>query len=87
MEPPWGGLEGSWRHAGNYIEPYWVILSDIGGGFSGALLEPSWAIMGALTPRAPPVQVQGAGVGGWATPIPEGEGGFRKRELIRPLTP
>ena len=50
-------------------------------------MEPSWAIMGALTPRAPPVQVQGAGVGGWATPIPEGEGGFRKRELIRPLTP
>ena len=26
LEPPWGGLEASWRHLGSYLEPSWALL-------------------------------------------------------------
>ena len=48
-------------------------MSDLGGhlGLSGALLEPSWAILGAPTPREPPRPGPGEGVGGGVkTPSP-----------------
>ena len=43
-----------------------AILSDLEGhlGLSEALLEPSWAILGALTPRGPRRPGPGEGVGG-----------------------
>ena len=51
----------------SYLEPCWAIMSDIGGhlGLSEALLEPSWAILGVLTPPSPP------------SPRPRGGGGGR----------
>ena len=51
--PSWGGLGASCRHVVSYLEPCWAILSDHGGhlGLSEAALEPSLAILGALTPR------------------------------------
>ena len=53
LKPSWGGLGASCRHVVSYLEPCWAILSDLGGhlGLSEALLEPSLAILGALTPR------------------------------------
>ena len=66
MEPSWGGLEGSWRRVENYLEPCWTILRDLGGhlGLSGALLEPSWAILDAAIGRPPPPPRPNAGRGG-----------------------
>ena len=82
MEPSWGGLEGSWRHVGSYLERSYFISSDLGGhlGLSGALLEPSWAILDALTPRGPPRPGPGEGVRGWGKPLPEGEEGKMEEE-------
>ena len=60
LEPSWGGLVGSWRRVENYLEPFWNPLRDLGChlGLSGALLEPSWAILEAPAPRETPLQVQ-----------------------------
>ena len=75
MEPSWGGLESSWMHVDSYPEPYWAILHDLGGhvDFSGALLEPSWAILGAPTLRGPPRLGPGGGGRGRENPLPEWE--------------
>ena len=75
-EPPWralwpiGAVLGrSWgllEHLGSHLEASWAILSHLGGhiGLSEALLEPSWAILDALTAREPPRPGPGEGVGG-----------------------
>ena len=82
----------------SYLEPCWAILSDLGGHleFSEALLEPSKAVLDALTARGPP-PVQGpgrgsrgggrVGGGGRGNPLPEGEEEGWKRNLPKPLTP
>ena len=82
LEPSWGDLEGSWRRVENYLEPCWTILRDLGGhlGLSGALLEPSWAILGALPPREWPRPGPGEGVGGGVNPSPKGKKGVGRRE-------
>ena len=51
LEPSWGGLGASWRHAGCHLEPSWAIVRHLGShlGRSGAALEPSWAILDILT--------------------------------------
>ena len=61
LKPSWGGLGASCRHVVSYLELCLAILSDLGGhfGISEALLEPSWAILGALTARGPPFQAKG----------------------------
>ena len=50
-------------------------MSDLGGnlGLSEALLEPSWAILDALTPRERPPPAPGEGVGGGINPSPKGK--------------
>ena len=55
MEPSCDPLGASWRHVGSCLEPSSAVLSHLGGhlGASEALLEPPWAILDALTPRAP----------------------------------
>ena len=53
MKPSWGRLEASWTCVGGYLDPSTAILGHLGGhlALSEALLEPSWAILDALTPR------------------------------------
>ena len=53
MKPSWGRLEASWTRVGGYLDPSTAILGHLGGhlALSEALLEPSWAILDALTPR------------------------------------
>ena len=60
MERSWGLLE----HLGNHLEASSAILSHLGGhlGLSEALLEPSWAILDALTARDRPRPGPGEGV-------------------------
>ena len=62
----------------SYDEPCWAILSDLGGhlGLSKALVEPSWAILGALTARDRPRPGPGEGVGGGVNPSPKGNKGL-----------
>eukprot|EP00959_Pyramimonas_sp_CCMP1952_P440289 9218062-Pyramimonas_sp.AAC.2 len=52
-------------YMGGYFEPSSALLSHRGGhfGLPEALLEPSWAILSALMPRAPPFRAQGGGHG------------------------
>ena len=59
----------------SYHEPCWAILSDLGGHLelSEALLEPSWAILGALATRGPRRPGPGEGVGGGVNPSPKGK--------------
>ena len=73
LEPSRGDLEASWRYVVSYLGPCWAILSDLGGhlGLSEALLEQSWAILGALTARDRPRP--GPGGRGRGKPLPEGE--------------
>ena len=73
LEPSCGPLEASWRHDGGHLERSCAILRHLGGhlGASEALLEPSWAILDALTPRGPPRPGPGEGVGGGVNPSPE----------------
>ena len=73
----------------SYHEPCWAILSDLGGHLelSEALLEPSWAILGALATRETRRPGPGEGVWGRGKPLPEGEEGGWKRNLSKPLTP
>ena len=77
---------GVWCRLGSHLEASWAILSHLGGhlGLSEALLEPSWAILHALTPRGTTVQVHGRGLGGGGVnPSLKGkrEGWKRKREI------
>ena len=60
-----------------------AILSDLGGDpwLSEALLESSWAILGALTPRAPLSRPRGGGRGR-GEPLPEGEEGGVEEETL-----
>ena len=53
-------------HVDSYLEPSWDIFDNLGGHLEllEALLEPSWAILGALTARARPLPGPGEGVGG-----------------------
>ena len=71
MGRSWGLLE----HLGSHLEASWAILSHLGGhlGLSEALLEPSWAILDALTARETPRPGPGEGVRGRGKPLPEGE--------------
>ena len=66
LQPSCGPLEASWRHDGAHLERSCTVLSHLGGhlGASEALLEPSWAILGAPTPRDRPPPGPGEGVGG-----------------------
>ena len=76
LEPSWDGLESSWRRVESYVEPSWAILHDLGGhlGLFGALLEPSYAILGDPTPRETvPPGPGGGGIWGRGNPLPEGE--------------
>ena len=75
MKPSWGGIEALCRHVVSYLEPCWAMLSDHGGhlGLSEALLEPSLAILGALTPRDRACPGPGDGGRGRGKPVPEGE--------------
>ena len=89
LEPSWGGVGASCRHVGSYLEPCWAISGDLGYhlGLSEALLELSWAILGALTARErPPSRSRGEGRGR-GQPLPEGEEGGWKRVGPKPLTP
>ena len=81
LKPSWGGLGASFKHGVSYLEPCRAILSDLGGhlGLSEAPLEPSLAILGALTPRdracpGPEEVVRGRG----KTLPEEEEGGWRE---------
>ena len=49
-KPSLGRLAASWIRVGGYLEPSTAILDHLGGhlGLSEALLELSWAILGAL---------------------------------------
>ena len=62
LERYWALLE----HLGSHLEASWAILSHLGGhlGLSEALLEPSWAILEALTARDRPRPRPGEGVWG-----------------------
>jgi len=78
----------------SYLEPCWAILSDLGGhlGLSEALLELSWAILGALPTRGPPRPDPGEGVGGGVNPSPKGKKGLGKGmghlgAILRPQEP
>ena len=75
LEPSCDPLGASWRHVGSCLEPSSAVLSHLGGylGASEALLEPSWAILDALTPRGPPRPGPGEGVGGGVNPSPKGK--------------
>ena len=66
----------------SYLKPCWAILSDLGGhfGLSEAFLEPSLAILGALTPRDRACPGPGDGGRGRGKPVPEGEEGGRREE-------
>ena len=51
-------------------------------------MEPSWAILDALTSRGPALPNPGEGVRGRGTPLPEGEEGvLEKRKRAKPPTP
>ena len=56
LEPSCGGLGASWEHIGSHLGNNSVILCHLGGhlGLIGAILERSWAVLDALTPRGPP---------------------------------
>ena len=74
LEPSCGPLGASWRHDGGHLERSCAILRHLGGhlGASEALLELSWAILDALTPRDPLPKIPGRGGGGY--PSPKGRG-------------
>ena len=61
-----------------------AILSDLGGhlGLSEALLEPSWAILGAPTTRGTPRPGPWEGVRGKGNPLPQGEEGGVEEETL-----
>ena len=90
MEAPWplgAVLERSWgllEHVGNHIEPSWAIFSNLGGhlGLSEALLEPSWAILDALTARVPGPPCPGPGEGVQGKGNPEGEDRWVTEETL-----
>ena len=73
------------------LKPCWAIVSDLRSHLerSEALLEPSWAILGAPTTRDRPPPGPGEGVGGGVNPSPKGKKGVGRREdgLPKPLTP
>ena len=73
MKPSCGPLGPSWRHVGSYLAPSSATLTHLGGhlGALEALLEPSWAILGAPTPRGTLRPGPGEGVGGGVNPSPE----------------
>ena len=78
-----GAVLGPLGHLGSHLEQSWAIMSHLGGhlGLSDALLEPSWAILDAPTPRGTPfVQVQGRGYGVGVNPAPNGEEGKMEEE-------
>ena len=71
LEPHWGLLE----HVGSHLEASYAILSRLGYhlGLSEALLEPSWAILDAPTPRDTPRPGPGdGGRGEGYPPTPKG---------------
>ena len=74
LGPSWSLLE----HLGSHLEASCAILSHLGGylGLSEALLEPSWAILDALTARGTPCPGPGEGVGGGVNPSPKGKKGI-----------
>ena len=80
LERSWGLLE----HLRSHLEASWAILSHLGGhlGLSEALVEPSWAILDAPTPREPPCPGPGEGVRGRGKPFPEGEDGKMEEETL-----
>ena len=66
----------------SYHEPCWGTLCNLGGHLelSEALLEPSWAILDALTTSGGARPGPGEGVGGRGKPLPEGEDGKMEEE-------
>ena len=90
LEPSWGGLEGSWRQCGSYIEPHWAILRDLGGhpGLSGALFKPYGAVLEAPTTRGAPRPGPGErGARGGVNPSPKGKHGFGRGSPLGNLRP
>ena len=64
-------------------------MSHLGAhlGLSEALLEPSWAILDALTARGPPRPGPGEGVGGGVNPSPKGKKGVGRGNSLLHLRP
>ena len=85
--PSGGGLGASCRRAWSCLDPCFAILSNLGGhlGLSEEiLLEQSWAFLGSLTSRAPPLlpsppsKPKGMGVGGGVKPPRRGRRGLER---------
>ena len=83
-KPPWrASYFAYWSSIGAVLGPLGhldasqAILRHIGGhiGLPEALLDPSWAILGAPTTREPPCPCPGEGVGGGVNPSPKGNKG------------
>ena len=85
MGRSWGFLE----HLGSHLDASWAILSHLGAhlGLSDALLEPSWAILDALTARDRPRPGPGEGVGGGVNPSPKGKKGVGRGSSLDHLRP
>ena len=85
MERSWGLLENLRSH----LEASSAILSHLGAhlGLSEALLEPSWAILDALTARGAPRPGPGEGVGGGVNPSPKGKKEVGRGNSLNHLRP